>query len=148
MKKLTAIIEIPQGSYYKYEIDKSDGMLSVDRELNQHVPFNYGYFPSTLCEDKDPLDVFVLGDSPIYPLSKVKVTILGVLRCKDNGESDDKIIATMGNSVSGYLAGISIISSYLRSYKTGFEILSVGDAEEAMQVYKDSVELHHQTRLA
>lgn len=57
-----AVIEIPRGSKVKYELDKSTGLLYVDRILYSSVvyPHNYGFIPQTLCEDNDPLDVLVL----------------------------------------------------------------------------------------
>lgn len=66
-----AVIEIPRGSKVKYELDKSTGLLYVDRILYSSVvyPHNYGFIPQTLCEDNDPLDVLVLMqviDHPTY----------------------------------------------------------------------------------
>src|SRR5437868_11382710 len=91
--KVEAIVEIPKGSFYKYEIDKDDGNLVLDRPMNQSIPYNYGFIPETLCGDGDPLDVFIVSYHPIPPLTKVEVVIVGVLKCIDNGEEDDKIIA-------------------------------------------------------
>jgi inorganic pyrophosphatase len=57
------VIEVPRGSKNKYELDKSSGLLRVDRVLfsSVHYPANYGFIPQTYCEDHDPLDVLVLG---------------------------------------------------------------------------------------
>lgn len=131
---MIAIIEMPQGSLLKYEMSKDDGILTVDRVLNQPVPYNYGYIPATLCGDGDPLDVFVLGNIPIHPGARVNVELLGVLNCVDNGEQDDKLVAIIvGNEEARYM-GTDLIRTYLASYKTGFQILSYGDAEEAAKV--------------
>lgn len=137
---LEAIIEIPMGDTNKYEHDKSKNQLVLDRPLNQPIPYNYGYIPGTLCEDKDPLDIFVLTDSHIYPLTRVKVEILSVLKCIDNGSSDDKIIATLVGDCHGYEhMGTAIIEHYLETYKTGFQIVGRGDKEEAVKIYEESV---------
>ncbi|NLZ46104.1 MAG: inorganic diphosphatase, partial [Clostridiales bacterium] len=58
----TAVIEIPNGSKVKYELDKETGCLKVDRILftSTHYPANYGFIPRTYAEDGDPLDVLVL----------------------------------------------------------------------------------------
>lgn len=128
------VIEIPAGSWYKYEVDKADGSLVVDRMLNQSVPFNYGFIPDTLCDDGDPLDVFVVSEHPIAPLAKVKLTILGVLICMDNGESDDKLLACIEGSPESEGFGVQKINAYLQSYKEGFEVLHHGDAEVAQKV--------------
>lgn len=91
----TAVIEIPKGSSCKYELDKKTGLLKLDRVLYTatHYPANYGLIPLTYADDGDPLDVLVLGDEPVYPLTLVRVRPIGVMRMLDNGAIDDKIIA-------------------------------------------------------
>ena len=89
------VIEIPRGSKVKYELDKPTGLLRVDRVLYSSVvyPANYGFLPRSYCDDKDPLDVLVLGHEPVQPLSIMQVRAIGVMRMTDQGEGDDKIIA-------------------------------------------------------
>jgi inorganic pyrophosphatase len=140
---MIAVVEIPQGSYYKYEQDKKDGSLVLDRPLNQPVPYNYGFIPGTLCGDGDPLDVFILSDDPIYPLTKVRVTLVGVLRCTDNGHEDDKLLAVIAGEKE-HTSGMHIIMRYLQTYKTGFVINEVGDKDKALEVYNNSVEMYEQ----
>tara|TARA_Y100000768_G_C23979597_1_gene684968 strand:- start:974 stop:1501 length:528 start_codon:yes stop_codon:yes gene_type:complete len=91
----SAIIEVPKGSKIKYELDKDSGLIKVDRVLFSavHYPANYGFIPKTYCEDKDPLDVLVLGQEPVYPMSIMSAKPIGVMKMKDEGELDDKIIA-------------------------------------------------------
>ena len=64
---VTAVIEVPKGSKIKYELDKKSGLIKVDRILfsSVHYPSNYGFIPRTLCEDRDPLDILVLGQEEI-----------------------------------------------------------------------------------
>lgn len=142
---MIAIVEMPQGTTHKYEQDKVDGLLTLDRVLNQPIPYNYGYIPGTLCGDGDPLDVFVLGNIPIYPLTKVKITPVAVLKCIDNGHSDDKLIAIIESSNWPNSVGIDIVRTYLTSYKKGFEILEVGDKNTALDVYKNSVDMYNKS---
>ena len=127
-----AIIEIPQGSYYKYEQDKSTGGLVLDRVLLQPYPYNYGYIPHTLWDDGDPLDVFVIGDQSIHPLTSVSVEILGILRCTDNGESDDKLLAKIVGDPFPEV-GTDIIIKFLTTYKEGFSVDSIDGIEEAQK---------------
>ena len=91
----SAVIEIPKGSKCKYELDKSSGLLRLDRILytSTHYPANYGFIPRTFADDGDPLDVLVLCSEPIYPLTLVRVYPIGVMRMIDGGKMDDKIIA-------------------------------------------------------
>ncbi|MBQ9112691.1 MAG: inorganic diphosphatase [Clostridia bacterium] len=91
----TAVIEIPKHSNCKYELDKHTGLLRLDRILytSTHYPANYGFIPRTYADDGDPLDVLVLCDEPIQPLTLVRVYPIGVMRMIDSGALDDKIIA-------------------------------------------------------
>lgn len=92
---VNAVIEIPKGAKIKYELDKKSGLIKVDRVLfsSVHYPANYGFVPQTYCEDRDPLDVLVLGQEPVVPLSILRAKIIGVMRMQDQGEADDKLIA-------------------------------------------------------
>src|ERR1700753_1122745 len=80
-----AIIEVPKGSKAKYELDKKSGLVIVDRILfsSVHYPANYGFIPKTYCEDHDPLDILVLGQEPVVPLSIMRAKIIGVMRMQD-----------------------------------------------------------------
>lgn len=92
---VNVVIEIPKGSKVKYELDKPTGLLKVDRILYSSViyPANYGFIPRTYCDDGDPLDVLVLGNEAVYPLSIMRVRPIGVMHMIDEGKGDDKIIA-------------------------------------------------------
>jgi inorganic pyrophosphatase len=93
------VIEIPMGSSNKYELDKKTGMLKLDRVLYSAVyyPANYGFIPQTLAEDGDPLDVLVLGTSPIHPLTLVAARAIGLMTLTDRQEVDHKVVAVHVN---------------------------------------------------
>ncbi|MDP3882097.1 MAG: inorganic diphosphatase [Nanoarchaeota archaeon] len=93
-KIINAVIEIPKDSKVKYEMDKETGLLKLDRFLfsSVHYPGDYGFVPQTLWEDGDPLDIIILTNRPVYPLTLTKVRVIGVLRMVDDGEKDDKIM--------------------------------------------------------
>src|SRR5215475_10159569 len=94
-----AVIEIPLGSNVKYELDKPTGLLKVDRVIHSAVfyPANYGFIPQSYAEDNDPLDVLVLCQEPVQPLSLIKARAIGLMTMIDSGASDDKIIAVATN---------------------------------------------------
>ncbi|RME14152.1 MAG: inorganic diphosphatase [Bdellovibrio sp.] len=94
-----AIVEVPKGSKNKYELDKETGLIRVDRVLFSSVqyPANYGFIPRTYCEDNDPLDVLVLGQEAVFPLTILMAKPIGLMKMSDQGESDDKIIAVHAN---------------------------------------------------
>ena len=89
------IIEIPFGSSVKYELDKNSGLIRLDRILYSAVyyPANYGFVPQTLAEDDDPLDVLVLCQEPVVPLTLMKARTIGLMTMVDAGKKDHKIIA-------------------------------------------------------
>ena len=70
-------------------------MIRVDRILfsSVHYPANYGFIPQTLGEDHDPLDILVLGQEPVNPLTIMNARPIGLMKMIDQGEDDDKIIA-------------------------------------------------------
>ncbi len=92
---LPTVIEIPRGSHLKYEVDKPTGLLKLDRVLYSavHYPANYGFIPRTHGDDGDPLDILVLMQEPVAPLTIVRARALGGLRMVDDMGGDDKIIA-------------------------------------------------------
>lgn len=99
---VNAIIEIPSGSNAKYELDKESGLLKLDRVLFSavHYPANYGFIPMTYCDDNDPLDILVICSVAVEPLCLIEAKVIGVMRMKDQGEGDDKIIAVAKNDKS------------------------------------------------
>ena len=88
------VIEIPQGSKVKYELDKQTGLLRVDRILYSSViyPSNYGFIPQTYGEDNDPLDVLVMMQEAVLPLSLMRVRPIGMMHMIDQRQADEKII--------------------------------------------------------
>ena len=90
-----AVIEIPRGSSVKYELDKATGLLRLDRMLYSAVyyPANYGFIPQTLAEDDDPLDVLVLCQEAVAPLTLVRSRAIGLMTMIDSGKKDHKILA-------------------------------------------------------
>jgi inorganic pyrophosphatase len=92
---IPAVIEIATGSKVKYELDKSTGLLIVDRILFSavHYPANYGFVPRTYCDDGDPLDILVLCSEVIQPLSIMRAKVIGVMKMRDDKGLDDKLIA-------------------------------------------------------
>jgi inorganic pyrophosphatase len=125
---VNALIEIPQGSRAKYEIDKTTGLLKLDRVVYSsfHYPVNYGFIPQTLGEDHDPLDILVICSESIQPLCLVEATVIGNMQMIDNGEKDDKIIAvatkdptvnhfTNVNELPKHF--IAVLKNYFENYK-------------------------------
>ena len=94
-KEFRTVVEIPLGSSVKYELDKPSGLIRVDRLLYSAVyyPANYGFIPQTLAEDDDPLDVLVLSQEAVAPLTVMPARAIGLMTMIDAGKMDHKIIA-------------------------------------------------------
>ncbi len=126
-----AAIEIPAGSFIKYELDKATGHPIVDRfqSVPMVYPANYGVISQTLAGDGDSLDVLVYTRSPVQSGALILVRPIGVLKMLDGGEQDDKIIAVPAEAVDPTYAGINKIEDlpaiererlefFFRTYKT------------------------------
>lgn len=90
-----AVIEVPAGNSNKYEYDPELGVFRLDRVLYSplHYPGDYGFIPSTLAEDGDPLDILVLMNRPTYPGIVINARPLGFLEMSDEKGRDQKILA-------------------------------------------------------
>jgi inorganic pyrophosphatase len=99
---VNAVIEIPQGSRAKYEIDKDSGLLKLDRIIYSsfYYPSNYGFIPQTYGGDKDPLDILVITSLPVQAMCLMEAKVIGLMQMIDGGEADDKIIAVANTDPS------------------------------------------------
>lgn len=153
------IIEIPQGSRAKYELDKESGLLKLDRVLYSSVyyPANYGFIPQTYCGDKDPLDILVLSQVTMVPLCLVSARVIGVMRMLDNGDEDDKIIAVAeGDPSVNHLRDISempphftmelreFFETYKRLENKTVVIENFLGREQAVQIVQKSLDLYQE----
>src|SRR5580692_1732327 len=94
-QEFDCVIEIPFGSSVKYELDKTSGLIRLDRVLYSAVyyPANYGFIPQTYAEDDDPLDVMVLCQEAVAPMTLVTARAIGLMTMIDSGKRDHKILA-------------------------------------------------------
>lgn len=156
-----AIIEIPAGSKVKYELDKETGLLRLDRMLYSavHYPANYGLIPQTYAEDDDPLDVLVLCQEPVAPLTLVRARAIGLMTMLDTGKRDHKILAVAvddpeynGFQEAGELPGhrLALLRRFFQDYKTlegkVVEVDAFQPAATALPVIEEALERYSQKR--
>ncbi|MDX2130909.1 MAG: inorganic diphosphatase [Planctomycetota bacterium] len=156
-----AIVEIPKGSNNKYELDKSSGMLCLDRVLSSAVyyPANYGFIPQTLAEDDDPLDVLVYCMEEIPPLCLCHARAVGLMTMVDHGAPDHKIIAVLEadpvysefKKASDFPRHIfKMLKRFFEDYKTlegkAVAVDEVMPAEAAHAVIEDSLQRYERAR--
>jgi inorganic pyrophosphatase len=98
---INVVIEIPEGSSVKYEIDKESGAIAVDRFLFTPMayPAAYGFIPNTLADDGDPSDALVLVPAPVVPGALIRCRPIGMLRMEDESGMDEKIICVPHDKV-------------------------------------------------
>lgn len=117
--EVNVVIEIPQGSAVKYEMDKESGCIMVDRFAftTMVYPFNYGYIPHTKSEDGDPADVLVISTYPVYPGSVIAVRAIGMLEMEDEAGVDTKILAVPTTKIDPFYADINDIDDLNETVK-------------------------------
>jgi inorganic pyrophosphatase len=156
-RTVNALIEIPQGSRCKYEVDKTTGLLRLDRVIYSsfHYPINYGFIPQTLGQDGDPLDILVLCSQPIQPLCLVEAGVIGNMQMMDSGQVDDIIIAVAAKdpSVNHYHKTDDLPHHFLLELRNFFEQYKVlenkkvaidnfQDKDTACKVIQDAIEYY------
>jgi inorganic pyrophosphatase len=97
---VNVVVETPQGSRNKYNFDEELGVFKLGGVLPAGAvfPFDFGFVPSTVGGDGDPLDVLVLMDEPAFPGCLVEARLVGVVEAEQterDGERtrNDRLIA-------------------------------------------------------
>ena len=102
---LRAVIETPKGSRNKYRYDPNCDCFELATTLPDGTafPFDFGFIPSTLGDDGDPLDVLVLMDSPIIAGCVLQCRAIGVIEAREKArgkrwEQNDRLIAVASHA--------------------------------------------------
>ncbi|MGH9502613.1 MAG: inorganic diphosphatase [Terriglobales bacterium] len=156
-----SIVEIPFGSSVKYELDKVSGMIKLDRVLYSAVyyPANYGFIPQTLAEDDDPLDVLVLCQEAVVPLTLIHARTIGLMTMIDTGKKDHKIIAvaTQDPEFNAYREAAEMpphrslmLRRFFQDYKQlegkAVEVDEIQPAAEAYPIINDALHRYSEQR--
>ena len=160
-QEFNTIIEIPFGSSVKYELDKSSGLIKLDRILYSAVyyPANYGFIPQTLAEDDDPLDVLVLCQETVVPLTLIHARTIGLMTMIDAGKKDHKIIAvaTEDPEFNSYREAsempghrLTMLRRFFQDYKLlegkAVEVDEIQPAREAFPIIEDALARYSRQR--
>lgn len=104
-KELNVIIETPKGSRNKFNFDDELKLFKLGGVLPAGAvfPFDFGFVPSTLGGDGDPLDILVLMDEPAFTGCLVRVRLVGVIEAEQterDGETtrNDRLIGVASES--------------------------------------------------
>jgi inorganic pyrophosphatase len=157
----SAIVEIPMGSSVKYELDKKTGLLRLDRILFSAVyyPANYGFIPQTYAEDDDPLDVLVLCQETLAPLTLVTARAIGLMTMVDSGKRDHKILAVAVDDPEFNVFReaaelpphrLTMLRRFFQDYKQlegkAVEVDEIQPAVHTFEVIEDALERYSQVR--
>lgn len=156
-EEINVIIEIPQGSAVKYEIDADTGALEVDRFIGSAsvYPFNYGFIPETLAADGDALDAMVISSLPVQPEAVIVCRPIGLLEMEDEHGGDTKILCVPINEVDPFfvhikdlkdvdLSTLERIKLFFKQYKEmekgkWSKVENFGDRQAAMSAIKKAI---------
>lgn len=110
--EIHVFVEIPKGSFVKYEVDQKSGNLVVDRFISTAMgyPFNYGYLPQTKAKDGDPVDIVVISTYSVQAGAILPSRVIGMLEMEDEAGQDNKIIAVPMEKVDPFYAHIKNLS--------------------------------------
>jgi inorganic pyrophosphatase len=98
-KIFKVVIETPKGSRNKYAFDPEDRTFNLKKVLpaGMEFPYDFGFVPSTIAGDGDPIDVMVLMDEPAFPGCVLRCRLIGVIEGEQGSgkdvERNDRIVA-------------------------------------------------------
>src|SRR6266576_1157723 len=162
-KKCTcrAIIETPKGCRNKFDYDPDSGLFMLAGLLPEGMmfPFDFGFIPSTLGEDGDPLDILVLMDAPAHVGCLIEVRIIGIINArqskKGKTEKNDRLLAAAVHSYHHQdLESISDVNktlldeleaffiSYNKQRGKKFKVTGTGGPKKAMRFLKTGIQAH------
>lgn len=152
--QIHVVIEIPRGGRVKYEYDPALEIFRVDRVLSSAMqyPASYGFLPSSLADDGDALDVFVMISEPTVTGCLVTARPVAVLNMRDEKGGDEKILAVAeGDIEHSEMEDLESVpprfrkqlEHFFRVYKQldnkEVQILGWGDKAEARRVILDCI---------
>ena len=97
-KSIQVIIETPKGSRNKYSFNPEQGVFELKKVLpaGMSFPYDFGFIPSTMAPDGDPLDILVLMDEPAFTGCLLNCRIIGIIEGKQKdgkkSERNDRVV--------------------------------------------------------
>jgi inorganic pyrophosphatase len=155
------VIETPQGSRNKFAYDPEARLFTLRGLLPEGMmfPFDFGFVPSTLGEDNDPLDIMLLMDAPAYVGCLVDVRLIGIITAEqtEDGktETNDRLLGVAIHSYDHeHLKNIAEVSqtlldqveeffvSYNKQRGKKFKITGQGGPKKAVKFVKAGIRAH------
>jgi inorganic pyrophosphatase len=160
-----AIIETPKGCRNKFDYDPDSSLFILGGLLPEGMmfPFDFGFIPSTLGDDGDPLDILVLMDAPAHVGCLIDVHIIGIIKAKqtEDGETETNN-RLLGVAVHSYnhqdqssiddvnKSLLSQIEEFFVSYNKqrgkNFKVTGTGGPKSAIKFLKDGTKAYRKKR--
>jgi len=82
------VVESPRGAGVKLKYDVKANVMGVSRPLpiGTVFPFDWGFVPSTVGPDGDPVDVIVIWDASTFPGVVIQCRAAGLIQIEQNRE--------------------------------------------------------------
>jgi inorganic pyrophosphatase len=160
-----AIIETPKGSRNKFDYDSESNLFMLGGLLPEGMmfPFDFGFIPSTLGDDGDPIDIMVLMDAPAHVGCIMEVRLIGIIDAEQTEKGKTKTNSRLlGVAVHSYnhegLATIDDVSktllsqveeffvSYNRQRGKKFRITGTGGPKRALKALQAGIKAHKDER--
>ena len=163
---LQAVVETPRGSRNKYAYDHDLHTLVLKKVLPPGLffPFDFGFFPSTLAPDGDPIDVLILMDEPAVPGCLVEVRLIGAITGEDlkpeGPARNDRLLAVAETSLlyahlhrAADLPEVAqnSLRHFFETYPTllseqTYRVLDIAGPDTARHLLRDAQKRVHSTR--
>lgn len=155
-----AIMETPKGSRSKFKYDPESGLFKLGQLLPDGLvfPIDFGFLPSTIGDDGDPLDMMVFMDAPTHVGCLTDARIIGILEANQTEDGrtvkndrllgvavhsynyqDVSSIREMDKSVLNHVEEFFL--SYNKQRGKKFKITGVGGPTRAVQFLKKGIQL-------
>ncbi|MBV8074153.1 MAG: inorganic diphosphatase [Candidatus Eremiobacteraeota bacterium] len=94
---LRVVVETPRGSRHKFALDPELGAFVLKETLAAGLtwPFDYGFVPSTLGPDGDPLDIIILMDEPTFSGCVLNVRLIGAILMEQDGVANPRFLSCL-----------------------------------------------------
>lgn len=156
---LNMIIETPRGKRTKYKYDEKTGLFKYDKMMPFGLvfEFDFGFLPSTLGGDGDPLDVLVVTHEPTFTGCLMLGRLLGALEAQQTEKSktnrNDRLVAVPVNaktlepespvtkldqSLASDIRDFFVVYNQMQGKK--FKLLGTFGRERAMRIVKQGME--------
>jgi inorganic pyrophosphatase len=164
-RECRVVIETPKGRRNKFDYDPNLQAFTLGGLLPEGLsfPFDFGFVPSTLADDGDPLDIMILMDEPAHVGCVLTVRVIGVIEAeqKQDGKTtrNDRLIGVAVHSYSHEnLQSISEVNrslleqveEFFVSYNKGrgkkFRVTGVHGPSRALKRLQEAIEAHHNKR--